>query len=54
MTKKHLKLFADEIKYNLPVGRAQEMMAEIVISVSKKVNPKFDEKKFLKACELLS
>jgi hypothetical protein len=52
MTKKVLELFADKIKNEVPYLENQRMVADAVIDVTKKVNPRFNEKKFLKACGL--
>ena len=52
MTKKVLELFADKIKNEVPYGENKQMVADAVIDVAKKVNPRFNEKKFLKVCGL--
>lgn len=53
MNKKTLELFAEEIKHNVAYEENRRMVADVVIDVAKKVNSKFNEKKFLKACDLL-
>lgn len=53
MNKKAFELFAEEIKNNVPYEENRKMVAEVVIDVAKKLNPRFNEKKFLGACGLL-
>ena len=53
MNKKTLELFAEEIKNNVAYEENRRMVADVVIDVAKKLNSKFNEKKFLKACDLL-
>jgi len=53
MTKKTFELFAEEIKNNVAYEENRRMVADVVIDVAKKLNPRFKEKKFLKACGLL-
>lgn len=52
MTKKHFIEFAQYIK-NFPAQNEQERknMAQMVIDIAKRDNPKFDEVRFLAACE---
>jgi hypothetical protein len=52
MTKKVFKLFADKIKNEVPYDENRRMVADVVIEVAKKVNPRFNEKRFLKDCGL--
>ncbi len=52
MNKKTLELFAEEIKH-VAYDENRRRVADVVIDVAKKVNSRFDEKKFLRACGLL-
>jgi stage III sporulation protein SpoIIIAA len=54
MTKKVFELFAEEIKNHVPYTENRQMVANVVIEVAKKVNPRFNENKFLKDCGLIS
>jgi hypothetical protein len=53
MTKKAFDLFAEEIKNNVAYDENRRMVADTVIEVAKKMNLRFDEKKFLRSCGLL-
>lgn len=53
MNKKAFDLFAEEIRNSVPYDENRQMVADVVIDVAKKLNPRFDEKKFLRACGLL-
>lgn len=50
MTKKHFQMFADEIKNSNLSLENKKVMADIVVTVAEKDNPRFDRDRFLKAC----
>jgi hypothetical protein len=52
MTKKVLELFAAKIKNDITYQDDQKLVADVVIEIAKKVNHRFNENRFLKACGL--
>lgn len=51
MTKKHFISFANKIADMKNRNEAQAA-ADVVVSVAREVNPRFDESRFLTACNL--
>jgi hypothetical protein len=47
-------MFADEIRNCILDLRSRKLMADIVVAVAEKDNPKFDKDRFLKACGFFS
>lgn len=52
MTQKHFEAFAEKIKNEVPYEENRRMVADVVIEVAQKFNPRFDKDRFLKACGL--
>lgn len=52
LTKKHFIAFANEIRLSHGTYAEKDWAAQIIITVARQSNPRFDREKFLAACGL--